>query len=60
MNTLFDLILKTIVSFMLFTPFLYVSYRMQHSTWTASIIFLVGMITSMIITHKYVEHLKNS
>ena len=55
MNILLDLILKAIVSYVLFIPFLYVSYQLQHTRWTASIVFLVGMMLSMVIAHKYVR-----
>ena len=61
MNTLFEILFKTLVSFALFCPFLYACYKLEgyNYRWYAVALYTAGMAISMVIAHKYVQYLKN-
>jgi hypothetical protein len=60
MHTLFDIIIKSFVSFVYFSPFLYACYKLQQDyVVLVCAIWFGGMLIALILGHKTVDRIKN-
>ena len=60
MRILFEILVKSLISFVYFTPFLYACYKLQQDyVIPVCILWFGGMALALTLAHKTVDRIKN-